>query len=112
MKEWRRGYYGDYRHLDMHGTLTRPSKLLGAAVQLHFIAREVSNETSPYWEAPTDIGTLSKHRGAQEFEAYLPLPKDILSTLLPMLVTEKLLRGGVWHAVVPRRRGRPKLPVC
>lgn len=96
------GYYADYRHLQVHGALVRPSEVSDVAVQLNFLTTEISSERSPYRKDPTDIGPMWKRRGAG-IEAYLLMPTDILPTLLPMLVAEKL-RYVVLHGA-PMFRG-------
>jgi hypothetical protein len=90
----REGPYDDYRHLNLRGTLQRPSKLKCDAVELHFLPDKRLNEGERERHQPVSIGHLNLRSG--QMYGVMSMPADALPLLLTMATAEKL-RYVVMH---------------
>lgn len=86
--------YHDFRHLNLTGKLLRPAKVKANAVRLVLMPDERLNREARQRQVPITVGSLNLHRG--QLEALLPIPADVLASLLTMASAEKL-RFAVLH---------------
>lgn len=84
----REGPYDDYRHLDLRGTLLRPSKLKCATVGLHFLPDKRLNEGERERNQPVSVGHLNLRAG--HMNGIMSMPADALPLLLTLAAAEKL----------------------
>jgi hypothetical protein len=99
------GYFSDSRGLSVQGRLLRPMPLAGAPMRLLFHPTDVNPER--YVEVPTAIGPMWSDRETKGYQGFVPLPRDVLSSLLTMLVADKL-RYVVFDAA-PLFRGQTQI---
>jgi hypothetical protein len=79
-----------HRHLIVHGKLLRPAKVAGTPAIISFVPSDVRNNAKHYTEPPSRIGSMWKERETQRFNCNISMPEDILPSLLPMLLAERL----------------------
>jgi hypothetical protein len=94
LKKWVRGHFLENRDLKVRGRLIRPHDLAGTPVCLWFLTFDAQN--AHYVEPPTSVGSLHWDRETKGYEVRLFMPRDVLPSLLPLLIAEKL-RYVVFH---------------
>lgn len=88
--KWIAGNYSDYRHLVVHGRLVRPAKVAGTATRLSFVPSDIREAAKRFTVHPTHVGSIWKDHKEQSFKSVVLMPEDILPSLLPMLLAERL----------------------
>jgi hypothetical protein len=79
--------YSDYRHLELTGTLLRPTAIKAQMVQLVFIPDDRYNQDNWHLHKTGHVGTLSLHRG--RLTGLFSLPSNVLPSLLTMLAADR-----------------------
>lgn len=84
--------YMEFRHLTIHGPLIAPRNLKDQEAEITIIPDQDLDAAvrRQRIEKPLAIGSLGRNRGMSGLQGYLSLPRDALSTLLVMLVAERL----------------------
>jgi hypothetical protein len=83
--------YDDHRHLCVQGELTRPQSMVGRKVSLTFIpTQNLREESKRYQTKPESLGEIHLSGRTTDLDASLPMPEDVLPSLLPSLLAERL----------------------
>ncbi len=83
--------YMEFRHLTLFGALLRPLRLENEKAELTVIpSRDLDASNRFEREKPLGVGSLERNRNMKINQGYLSMPLDVLSTILPMLVADRL----------------------
>jgi hypothetical protein len=95
--------YSDYRHLDVGGSLTHPKELGGHAIKLSFVPSDdlLGKRAHLYKARPDNVDCINRGRQTKVFSGVFSMPVDVLPTIVPMLLGERLrflvLQGRKLH---------------
>jgi len=76
--------YSDYRHLQIRGTLLRPSKVKADEIELTFLPSHELNEHNRKHHKPNIVGSLQLYR--KRLTGLISMPSDALPLVLQMLI--------------------------
>jgi len=84
--------YLDYRLLKIFGNLMRPAKISGSRAELCFMPMTIRVDAHEGEALPEYVGGLQEHpeQNTERYWAHLSMPQDILPSLLPMLVAQRI----------------------
>jgi hypothetical protein len=80
--------YSDFRHLELHGTLLRPSKVKADEVEVTFLPGRRLNEAERKRDQPQSVGSFHLHHGRMHF--LIPMPADALPAVLAMMIAGRI----------------------
>ena len=80
--------YLDFRHLELRGTLLRPSRIKADEVEVTFLPDRRLNESERKRDQPQSVGSFHIHRGALRF--LIPMPADALPCVLQMMIAGRM----------------------
>jgi hypothetical protein len=82
--------YADYRHLIVQGELARPRSIAGHQIELAFVPSPDLFDHPSRQQRPSGVGSISRNRGWDVMHGILSMPQNVLPSLLPMLIAERL----------------------
>jgi len=80
--------YLDFRHLELRGSLLRPSTIKVDEVEVTFLPDRRLNESERKRHEPQSVGSFNIHHGRLQFLA--PMPADVLPCILPMMIAGRI----------------------
>ena len=80
--------YLDFRHLELHGTLLRPSRMKADEVEVTFLPDRRLNESERKRDQPQSVGSFHIHHGALKF--LILMPADALPCVLQMMIAGRM----------------------
>jgi hypothetical protein len=90
----------DYPHLNVYGTVISPATLSGRKIELTLIPDRRGAER--YRETPEWIGTLYRAGRGKDLAGVFPLPADMLSPILAVLLADRLHYASLEGEVMSR----------
>ena len=80
--------YLDFRHLEVRGTLLRPSGIKADEVEVTFLPDQRLNESERKRDQPQSVGSFHIHQARLQF--LIPMPADVLPCVLPMMIAGRI----------------------